>query len=672
MPITIGQKLKASERQKIIAEDSNAQIRLVAGPGSGKSYVIQKRVNWLLENGVLPNSIFVISFTNESTNDIRDKLQKFCIKKGNHQVSEINVSTLHSLALKSLKRAELLKYPVDPIVINEWEQTNILDKEFANISNKTKTRCGEIRTFFEAFSDTGIKSPPNYIKANPPISKEEIDSYMDFYTPRTYLYSCILPGDIVRYCVENMTDDFLNPKELFGIEYLIVDEYQDLNPIDLKFIDILIEKGVNIFVAGDDDQSIYSFRYGSPYGIQTFKNRFPESSFHELTDCFRCTTTILETAQNIFRRNSHPNRMPKSLISLYKNASPPVSGIVHRWNFHTYRKETEAIAESCSLLIENGVSANEIMVLISQKSLVKELKNAFDKLYIKYDAPIIDSFYETDIYRFVLAILRIINKSDDYISYRSLLGLLRGVGPSTCNKIAENVINNNFDYKEIFSQPINQDIFTGREFSALTNAIEVLTVINNWKSEDILENVIIDLMEILNNNFDEEKIALLSSKFEVIPIEITLFELQRYIISKTENQREEILNEVKNRLEIKNETEDEQAILKVKITTMHGAKGLDAQVVFIPALVDELIPGEKRSAKTGLVLESARMMYVSLTRAKAACILSFSNKRLIYGKFLDQKISRFARDIGGRYEYRKNGLTDAEANKIISDINKLM
>jgi DNA helicase-2/ATP-dependent DNA helicase PcrA len=180
----------------------------------------------------------------------------------------------------------LLSYPANPLVLDDWKQENIFYDEFSKASGYrpgqievgyTPSKCEAVRRDYDAYLGTGLWSPPNYIPPDPPITPTERQDYQRFHGPRTQTYTCVLPGEIVRQCVTHVAAGTLNPAHLLGIEHLIVDEYQDLNPSDLDFIDAIIDNGIVTFMAGDDDQSIYSFRFASPAGIQLFVNRFPQA-----------------------------------------------------------------------------------------------------------------------------------------------------------------------------------------------------------------------------------------------------------------------------------------------------------------------------------------------------------------------------------------------------------
>ena len=409
MPITLQQTQNAQRHQDTAAHDPRSQIRLIAGPGTGKSFAIQERVQWLLSNGVPPDHIYVVSFTRASALDLKRRIQRYCQDKGLHNSEQVSVSTLHSLALRSLRAANLLAYPVDPCVMDDWEQKLVLDSEFSKVSGHTPGRCKDIRENHEAFWGTGKWLPTNYIPPNPPVTQAERTNYQQFHNPRTQVYSCVLPGEIVRQCVVKMRAGNLNPARLLNIKYLVVDEYQDLNSMDLEFVDKLISSGVCSFVAGDDDQSIYSFRFASPDGIQSFTNRYPNAGNYELRHCFRCTTNIVITAKALMADFSEPNRIPKQLISLYDASVPPVPGMVQRWIFANATYEARAIARSCAKLTKEGIPPRKIMILVSNKrAQLTTIQEELDKEDVEFESPQANPYIDTSVGRFILAILRIV------------------------------------------------------------------------------------------------------------------------------------------------------------------------------------------------------------------------------------------------------------------------
>lgn len=279
MTIRLEDQQSAQAVQHDAAHAPQQQVRLVAGPGSGKSSTIEERVCWLLEQHVEPERIAVVSFTNASVVDLRLRLHAYCLGRNQHGITDVSISTLHSLALRLLRQAHLLEtYPTRPLVLDDWELENVYDEEFGLSQGvNSKPRREQIRRYYEALWSTGQPNSPTYVPPDPPITDEERQRFTLFHQPTAHVYSCVLPGEIVRKCADAAASGLIDIAQLLGIQQLIVDEYQDLNMVDLQFVDQVAAAGVTAFVAGDDDQSIYSFRHASPLGIQRFNIKYRDA-----------------------------------------------------------------------------------------------------------------------------------------------------------------------------------------------------------------------------------------------------------------------------------------------------------------------------------------------------------------------------------------------------------
>ena len=671
MPITPWQIKAAEAVQRAAARDTSPQIRLVAGPGTGKSFSIEERVRWLLETGTHSRSIIVVSFTRASSVELRHRIHTYCAKQNQPNGTDVRVSTLHSLALRMLRAAGLLHYPSDPLVLDNWELENIFDAEFGHSHTLGKKRREEIRREHEAFWSTGQWNPPNYIPADPPITPAERTYFNAFHGPRTQTYSCVLPGEIVRQCLKEITTGNLDPVALIQLQHLIVDEYQDLNPIDQQFVDELIARGVITFVAGDDDQSIYSFRYGSPAGIQTFTQRYPTAVSHTLSDCFRCAHTITEAANALMVGYPGQNRIAKVLSSLYTGAAPLVAGVMHRWRFDSAPAEAQAIAMSCQLLVSAGLDPREILILLSnQRELFPGLRDALNELNVAFEPPKAESFIDSTSGRFILAMVRIVCDMDDHVAHRLLLGLRRGVGIGTSSAIAAGVVNSSLNYRDVFYNQIPAGVFTGRALTAINHAKQVCAQISAWQKTDTVSQRGVNIGAILGMSFNAAEAQRWQTYAAALPPDMTLEELRDYLWADTDEQQIGVLTAVFERL---NQPVPRNAVLppRVRIMSMHAAKGLSARVVFIPGMEEHVFPGPWRQPYPGLVLEAGRLLYVSVTRARAACVLSYSASRLSQGQMLRTTASRFTTNVDGPFIRRHAGLQAHEVQQIMTDIRNL-
>ena len=643
-------------------------MRVIAGPGTGKSFTIEDRVVSLVESGVDARRILGVSFTRASAFDLQARVRRAC-ERAEHERAYVTVSTLHSLALRSLRAAGILAaYPVDPLVLDQWELQNLFDEEFGKVAGiGSIPRRREIREDHEAFWSTGSHDRrPSQSPPEPPISEGERGQFRQFHRPRTQLYACVLPGEIVQRCVEYMDAGTLDPVELLDFEHLIVDEFQDLNPMDLRFVYGMEAAGATLFVAGDDDQSLYSFRYASPEGIQQFAERFEPCGDHLLRHCFRCTPAVLGAAESLITAFAAPGRIPKEYISLYADSDPPVAGALGCWRFRDGAEEARAIAQSCRRLIDAGMAPREIMVLVANaRALGWQLRQAFDEAEVPFEPPRVSAFKDTDVGRAVLTVLRLVIRDDDYVALRTLLKLRRGVGVGTAASIADTAISEDLNYHDLFYEPLPEGVFTGRAASALNGAREVTAELQDWSADDTLGERadFLDLMVemVLGTEPDSDW----RDEVEGFPEEATLEELARFLGTERDDEQAAMLAAIHARLG--NEMEPEDALPeRVRVMTMHGAKGLSATIVFIPGLEEEMLPGERRARFPGQVLEAARMLYVSITRARLACVASYATTRFVNGQAARHAPSRYAPALGERFVARAGGIPEELAHQLVA------
>ena len=231
-------KKAATIAQQVAAQCPDTTVRLVAGPGSGKSRVIRDRVIWLVDRGIEPKSIAVVSFTRASAADLECTVINAWAASGREILCPVHVSTLHALALRILRAAgQLEAYPVLPRVLDEWEMENIFDRELEFvIKQNSSVRRREIRLDHEAFWSTGTWLPPGLPTPVPPITKTERSAFDSYYRSRSSLYCYLIPSDITRRCLEYLKSMPVEVGLPVQLLHLIVDEYQDLNKAEQELL----------------------------------------------------------------------------------------------------------------------------------------------------------------------------------------------------------------------------------------------------------------------------------------------------------------------------------------------------------------------------------------------------------------------------------------------------
>ena len=696
MAITPAQRAAADNQQDAAARDASPQIRLLAGPGTGKSGTIIKRILHLLGSGVNPAEIFVISFTRAACQELRERIEKACLQNSYPTAaSQIKVSTMHALALRIAKRGQLLNVgAADPRLLDDWEQAKIFDKELATTLGCTPTRAKEIRLAHDAQWQT--LSPTTIAQAA--ITLQEQQGFTAFHASRINLYCSLLPGEVVFRCVEAINNGQLQPASLPQIAHLIVDEFQDLNACDQEFVRLLCGNGGHLFIAGDDDQSIYSFRHANPNGIVQFQSTYPASSTHILTDCFRCAPAITAPATQLIAVNTP--RVAKALTPLYAAAAPPVNGSMYVWSFSNAVDEARAVAESCQQLISSGMAGREddIVILLSNRKLQLDiLTQALGNLGLPFSPPSSGDLTEDEGIRAAYSILRIVAdqllSAPDYPAHRSLLELMSGVGTQSALGIATACIANNQNFRDLFYLPSPPPWLTGRLATAVTRVSTCVAAVATWSLADTLAARSTDLGTILSTQIFQSggqataNVQAWTNLASVLPPLMTLQELLELFSASTEADQQDVLDRVNLRIASSPaqppsgpQPSPAQGPVqkKIRILTMHGAKGLSGKVVFIPSAEQGIMPSNRALSATGLLNEQRRLFYVSLSRAMASCIITHASVHTGPTAFLLQRgpvarltRSQFLNEMHVVSVNRVNGLTPAEATGIVADINNL-
>ncbi len=688
MPITAAQKAQAEQRQWAAARDGAPQVRLVAGPGTGKSHTIEKRVADLLTNGATPSNVYVISFTRATCAELTERIRVFCSTLPcANAAAQVRVSTMHSLALRILRRANLLtSYPSTPIMLDNWEQTNVYDREFAGSLGCTPSRAAEIRLAHDAQWQT---LNPQYVN-QAQITPAEVQGFNAFHSARTNLYCCVLPGEVIYKCVDALQQGALQANQLPQIDHLIVDEFQDLNACDQEFVRLLSANNTVLFVAGDDDQSIYSFRHANPDGIVQFQAAYPASATHVLTDCFRCTPAVLGPASRLITYNL--NRVAKNLTSLYGAATPPVQGRMMVWSFQTAQEEARAVALSCQELINAGMAGreDEILILISNRRVQLDmLAQELGNLGLPYDPPrgaALTNEYEA--IRAVYSVLRIARDNssgeEDYPAHRDLLEVLSGVGSATAKGVADACISNNQNFRQLFYLPTCPTWFSGRCPSAVQRVMATVQTVRSWSMSDTLAARSGDITTLLSSQVftsgrnAANSLSIWNTLIGSLPAKMTLEELLQFLAADSESDQQAILDLVNQRIGGAQPQTQAPVQKRIRILTMHGAKGLSGKIVFIPSAEQGLMPNFRALQATGLLIEQRRLFYVSVTRAMACCIASHAAQHSgAQAMALTQRSvarltrSQFLNEMSVPSVTRTTGLSQAEAAAIVAEVNNL-
>ncbi|MBU1784518.1 MAG: ATP-dependent helicase [Candidatus Omnitrophica bacterium] len=573
--------------------------RLLAGPGTGKTRILTRRVlSLVLEHNRDPEEILLLTFTRLAAAQLKEEVRKV-LEPHNKEVPTI--STIHAFALRQIlfnsKVIDVLPQPIR--IADDWEERFIIQEDLKRVLGLS--RISEVQDLINRLSadwETLRAEEQGWEETFPNAS------FLGIWREHRAMYGETLRAELV-YRFKKQLSQNRNFKLDKQYKHLLIDEFQDLNSCDLAIVRELYKKGAEVFVVGDDDQSIYGFRYANPVGIRQFPEVYPDTKRLALETCFRCDKRILKAAE--FVANLDTQRLPKPT----KPRTDANDGDVKIFNFQDQNKEAETIANLIKQLIGEGICSNEIVILLRNdmnRVISKPIVEALTRNGIKTSIPAESSVENKNEYRIVLSTLRLLlSEGSDSLAWRTLLQIEDGIGEKTINEVQAKAKEKGVRFEEILSQ-----IIQGQEECRFKD--KIISIVNKVNEQisryQELENFTEVLERVVNDNISNSEIAQEISSFMKLIVE----EQQ---IDNIENLLKAITVSSKD---IEQETEDDA----INILTMHQAKGLTFDVCFIVAVEDEFIPGKNQGEKEG---DERRLLYVSMTRARHKLFITYCSKR---------------------------------------------
>jgi len=611
------------EQETAVISPANNKL-LVAGPGTGKSETILGFIDYAKDRlHIDPDSIYILTFTRSATADIRKKVNS----KYKETSQRPNIFTLHGFALRQVvKNSRTVKsLPKDFVIADDFDERHIIQEDIKRyLSIK---HIDDVKDLF-------YKLAANWENLNADRTGWETTftrpDFIGIWQEHREIYGYALRSELV-YQLKNLLVFEVNPKLDSPMNVLIIDEYQDLNRCDIQVIKELSKREVKLFCAGDDDQSIYGFRYAYPEGIRRFKDDVPDSEQYLFTQCFRCDSNILNFALNVIKQD--PNRIPKKIESV--TGKP---GEVYVLRFDNQNVEASKIAESCNVLLEKGVKASEIIILlrsdrheIFSSVIIAELSKLGLPIVFKKD---FFEVFESSRGRKFIALIKLLLNSDNNLAMRMFLQESKGIGPKTI----DNIFGIARTEGKRFNQIVNEYLFNDRQDIKL--AQDVTDFLRKIRDKEFVKKMTDLALDESINKIYMLIPELLSEDKKII---------NRFIEKEEITSLQELVSLVSDT--IGQEENDYTGIEAIRIMTMHQAKGLSADAVFVVGIEDEYLPGK------GNPDEERRLLYVSLTRARKYLFVTYCTNRLGQQSYSGnippnvhttrRNISRFIKNIPG-------------------------
>lgn len=627
-----------NDMQKQAVFQTEGPLLILAGAGSGKTRVLTHRTAYLIEEkGVNPWNIMAITFTNKAAGEMRDRVDRL-VGFGSESIW---VSTFHSSCVRILRRhIDRLGFNNNFTIYDADDQKSVMKDVCKKLNIDTKVYKEKAILGAISSAKDELISPEQYeLNAMGEYGKLKIAHAYKEYQLHLRKNNALDFDDLIVKTVElfqNNPDILESYQERF--KYIMVDEYQDTNTAQFRFVYLLAKKYKNLCVVGDDDQSIYKFRGANIGNILNFEKYFHDAVIIKLEQNYRSTKNILNAANGIIRNNL--GRKDKTLWSDKEDGTK----ITFRQVENGY-EEAELIAEEIDKLVKTENCAyNNCAVLYRTNAQSRVIEEKFLRANIPYKIVGGVNFYQRKEIKDILCYLKTVNNAVDDLAVKRIINIpKRGIGLTTIDRVQSYADQNGISFYEALRQVDNITSIgkSSSKIHSFESFIQVLRSKTEYiKVSELLDDILEDtgyVRELESENTDEAK-----SRIENIN------ELISKVVDYENNAEQpnlnEFLEEVALVADIDSLDKDSDYVV---LMTIHSAKGLEFPKVFLAGMEDGLFPGYMSitSDDPTDLEEERRLCYVGITRAMDSLTISSAKQRMIRGETQYNKISRFIKEI---------------------------
>lgn len=617
-------------QQTAAVNDTEGAILVIAGAGSGKTRVLTARVCRLIEIGVSPYNILAITFTNKAANEMKERIEKYLGPVG------VWTSTFHSMCARILRYdCERIGYSKDFTIYTELESERVVKRVLQDYSAADPKKKGDYLWHISRAKTLAL-SPSAYYDAIKEDDNDARNIYEVYtrYEEELKRSNCMDFDDLLLKTLDlfNACPDVL-AKYQDRFQYINVDEFQDTNKLQYDIVKLLCKKHGNLFVVGDEDQSIYSWRGAEIRNILDFPKDFPGAKVYKLEQNYRSTTSILKAANNVIKNNS--NRNEKNLWSEIKNDDS-----ITYYEAYSDRDEATQVAKNINSLHRRGESYSQMAVLVRANSVTRQFEEEFNLHGIPYKVFGGFRFYERKEIKDALAYVRIaINPSDNDSILRVVNYPKRGIGTTAVQELLNVAKANNMTLFEVLINPHLLSPQTSKKLASFSEiAMDLVKSAKELKAIEFMQYVIrrSGLESALTASTDPDD----SNRLENIQ------ELVSAVEQFKQDNKDATISDFMQSVALVSDTDEMNNDDYVTIATIHAVKGLEFDVVFVVALEDGIFPTQ-RAIASGDIEEERRLMYVAITRARKLLYIYNARQRFRFGKTDYMPKSRFVGEMSG-------------------------
>ena len=630
--------LNLNDRQLQAVTTKNQYVRVIAGAGSGKTRVLTTRILYLIDQWGIPSeNILAITFTNKAAKEMKDRIEKMVDDNGNSSF----ISTIHSFCLYFLRREiKVLDYPSNFSVIDTDDQKLIIKEAIKQYDiENTKGEINNILNYISNNKAAGIDCLAALDMANNDkytMYAKAYQYYMDRCKQQYYLDF----DDLLLFTNRILkTKSQIKEKWQKKYQFILVDEFQDIDNVQYELISHLASETSYVYVVGDPDQTIYSWRGANINIILDFDKKFKNAETIILNQNYRSTQNILNGANSLISYNK--NRVKKDLIS--QNS---VGDKIIHFSAGSEESESMYIVDKINSFLAKGNNYQDIAILYRSNYLSRSIEKRLVDYHIPYIIYGGIRFYERKEIKDMLAYLKMLSIKDDISVKRTINIPKRGIGDKSIDALFDYARENNLSLYQAI------DTYQGsgeKKMKAYKQLIDELTEQSNDKSLTDLFDMVFQqsgYREMLTNSKDPEDANRLENIKELMN------DIEDFSKSNVDATLDDYLANVALYTDIQNSSDENV----VRLMTVHAAKGLEFDIVFVCALSDGIFPSQRSIEESGNkgLEEERRLAYVAFTRARKVLILT-DNRGFSYSEGASKRPSRFIEEIDSQYlkDYNK-------------------
>jgi DNA helicase-2/ATP-dependent DNA helicase PcrA len=659
-----------NDSQKLPTTHKNGPIMVIAGAGSGKTRVLTYRIAYLMERGVDPFSILSLTFTNKAAREMKSRISQIV---GESKSKNLWMGTFHSIFARILRsESELLGYSPNFTIYDTQDSDRLIATIIKELKlDKDLYKYKNIRSRISSLKNN-LVTVKAYL-SNPELVQQDNESRRPMFGKvyQTYVNRCFKASAMDFDDLLLKTNELLNrfPEVLAKYQerfkYIHVDEYQDTNHSQYLIVKALADKYENLCVVGDDAQSIYGFRGANIENILSFQKDYSNSTIYRLEQNYRSTKNIVNAANSVINYNI--NKLEKEVWTDNE------SGEKIEINQSITDSEEGRFVSSSILENKNKcqLDNDSFAVLYRTNAQSRSIEDALRRKNISYQVYGGLSFYQRKEIKDILAYLRVIVNPNDEESIKRIINYpTRGIGQTTMDKLLiyaneknislfETLKNLSSDEIKINSgtkNKLNQFFLLIKSFQLLNESLNAFEI-----AEEVLKRI--GIINVLKLDGTPESISRIENIEELINGIKDFIEGEKEVVD-SKATLSDFLEDVALASELDKNINDYQK--KVSLMTIHLAKGLEFNHVYIVGLEEDLFPSAMSSTTRADLEEERRLFYVALTRAKKKVTITYAKTRYRWGKLNDCEPSRFIKEIDKTYTNYNL------ANSITGSLNNLM